>query len=51
MLTRVEELQDAVEGLRDDVVKLQIIQKPQLLKTIREDIASTVTEPSSLKEH
>lgn len=51
VLTKVEELQDSVESLRDDVVKRHITPKPQLLKTIQEDIASTATELSSLKEH
>lgn len=51
VLTKVEELQDSVESLRDDVVKRHITPKPQLLKAIQEDIASTATELSSLKEH
>ncbi|KAI6101321.1 actin interacting protein 3-domain-containing protein [Pisolithus sp. B1] len=51
VLTKVEELQDTVESLRDDVIKRQITPKPQLLKTIREDVMSTATELSSLKDH
>ncbi|KAI6013966.1 actin interacting protein 3-domain-containing protein [Pisolithus microcarpus] len=51
VLTKVEELQDTVESLRDDVIKRQITPKPQLLKTIREDVVSTATELSSLKDH
>ncbi|KAI5984275.1 actin interacting protein 3-domain-containing protein [Pisolithus albus] len=50
-LTKVEELQDTVESLRDDVIKRQITPKPQLLKTIREDVVATATELSSLKDH
>ncbi|KAG6331868.1 hypothetical protein ID866_7224 [Astraeus odoratus] len=51
VLTKVEELQDAVESLRDDVLKRHVTPKPQLLRSIHEDIASTATELSSLKEH
>ncbi|KAG1864863.1 actin interacting protein 3-domain-containing protein [Suillus subluteus] len=50
-LTNVEELQDTVEALRDDVLKRHMTPKPQLVKQIQEDIASTATELTSLKEH
>ncbi|KIK90770.1 hypothetical protein PAXRUDRAFT_831400 [Paxillus rubicundulus Ve08.2h10] len=50
-LTKVEELQDAVEAFKDDVIKRHVTPKPQLLRTIRDDIASTATELTSLKEH
>jgi len=51
VLTKVEELQDTVEALRDDVLKRHMSPKPQLMKQIQEDIASTATELASLKEH
>lgn len=51
VLTKVEELQDTVEALRDDVLKRHMTPKPQLVKQIQEDIASTATELASLKEH
>jgi hypothetical protein len=51
VLTKMEELQDTVEALRDDVLKRHISPKPQLVKQIQEDIASTATELTSLKEH
>jgi hypothetical protein len=51
VLTKVEELQDTVEALRDDVLKRHMSPKPQLVKQIQEDIASTATELASLKEH
>ncbi|KAG1860325.1 actin interacting protein 3-domain-containing protein [Suillus subalutaceus] len=51
VLTKVEELQDTVEALRDDVLKRHMTPKPQLVKQIQEDIASTATELTSLKEH
>ena len=51
VLTKVEELQDAVEGLKDDVAKRHVTPKPHLLKAIQEDVVSTATELSSLKEH
>ncbi|KAH0836312.1 actin interacting protein 3-domain-containing protein [Lanmaoa asiatica] len=51
VLTKIEELQDTVEALKDDVIKRQVTPKPQLLKTIRDDVASTATEVASLKEH
>lgn len=51
VLTKVEELQDTVESLKDDVIKRQVTPKPQLLKTIQEDVASTAAELSSLKDH
>ncbi|KAF8835799.1 AIP3-domain-containing protein [Paxillus ammoniavirescens] len=50
-LTKVEELQDTVEALKDDVIKRHVTPKPHLLKSIQNDIASTATELTSLKEH
>ena len=51
VLTKIEELQDTVEALKDDVIKRQVTPKPQLFKTIQDDVASTSTELASLKEH
>ncbi|KAF9234986.1 actin interacting protein 3-domain-containing protein [Melanogaster broomeanus] len=51
VLTKVEELQDTVEALKEDVIKRHVTPKPQVLKTIQDDITSTATELSSLKEH
>ncbi|KIJ65100.1 hypothetical protein HYDPIDRAFT_27824 [Hydnomerulius pinastri MD-312] len=51
VLTKVEELQDTVEALKEDVIKRQVTPKPGVLKNIQEDIASTAAELSSLKEH
>ena len=51
VLTKVEELQDTVEALRDDVLKRHMTPKPSVVKQIKEDIASTATELASLKEH
>jgi hypothetical protein len=51
VLTKVEELQDTVEALRDDVLKRHMSPKPQLVKQIQEDIVSTAAELASLKEH
>lgn len=51
VLTKIEELQDTVEALKDDVIKRQMTPKSQLLKTIQDDVASSSTELASLKEH
>ena len=51
MLTKVEEMQDAVENLKDDVAKRQATPKPHPLKAIQKDVASTATELLTLKEH
>ena len=51
VLTKIEELQDTVEALKDDVTKRHITPKPQLFKTIQADITSTASELASLKEH
>ncbi|KAG9309504.1 actin interacting protein 3-domain-containing protein [Chiua virens] len=51
VLTKIEELQDTVEGLKDDVIKRQVTPKPHVVKTIQDDMMSTATELATLKEH
>ena len=51
ILTKVEALQDTVENVKEDVLKKHITPKPQLFKTIKEDIDTAATELESLKEH
>ncbi|KAG8215015.1 actin interacting protein 3-domain-containing protein [Butyriboletus roseoflavus] len=51
VLTKIEELQDTIEALKDDVIKRQMTPKPQLFKTIDDDVASTAIELANLKEH
>lgn len=51
VLTKMEELQDTVEALKGDVIKRHVTPKPQLLKTIQDDISSTLSELGSLNEH
>lgn len=51
VLTKIEELQDTVEALKDDVIKRQVTPKPHLLKAIQDDVSSAATELASLKEH
>ncbi|CAK5273998.1 unnamed protein product [Mycena citricolor] len=51
VLTEIEKLQDAVENVKDDVVKRHITPKMQYLKTIKNDIEALSAEMASLKEH
>ncbi|KAL6306126.1 actin interacting protein 3-domain-containing protein [Sparassis latifolia] len=51
VLTRVEELQDIVENIKDDVLKRNVSPKPQILKKVRADMDATAEELRSLKEH
>lgn len=51
VLTKVEELQDTVEGVKDDVLKRNITPKPALFRSIKEDIAKVTTELKSLNDH
>jgi DNA repair exonuclease SbcCD ATPase subunit len=51
VLTKMEELQDTVEGVKDDVIKRQISPKPHVLKAIQDDIKSLTKELESLQEH
>ncbi|KAI9509789.1 actin interacting protein 3-domain-containing protein [Russula earlei] len=51
VLTKMEELQDTVETVKDDVLKRQVSPKPQVLRTIQEGLTTVGTELESLKEH
>lgn len=51
VLTRVEELQDTVENLKDDVLKRFVSPKSNLLKTVSKDMADVSGELESLKEY
>ncbi|TFY56233.1 hypothetical protein EVG20_g9010 [Dentipellis fragilis] len=51
VLTKMEELQDTVEMVKDDVLKRHISPKPSALKAIKEDVVTVATELESLKEH
>jgi hypothetical protein len=51
VLTKVEELQDTVENVKDDVLKRNVTPKPGILKSIKEDISTVAAELKSLKEH
>ncbi|KAI0316864.1 actin interacting protein 3-domain-containing protein [Amylostereum chailletii] len=50
-LTKMEELQDTVEQVKDDVLKRHISPKPHVLKAIKDDIDTVAAELESLKEH
>jgi hypothetical protein len=50
-LTRMEELQDLVETVKDDVLKRQITPKPQVMKTIKDDVAALAAELKALEDH
>ncbi|KAI0085852.1 actin interacting protein 3-domain-containing protein [Irpex rosettiformis] len=51
VLTKMEELQDTVEAIKDDVLKRNVSPRPQLLKNVKADIASASAELESLKDH
>ncbi|KAI0298802.1 actin interacting protein 3-domain-containing protein [Multifurca ochricompacta] len=51
VLTKMEELQDTVESVRDDVLKRHVSPKPQVLRSIKEGLTTASTELESLKEH
>ncbi|KAG9037546.1 Bud site selection protein 6 [Tulasnella sp. JGI-2019a] len=48
VLTKIEELQDLVEGLRDDVLKRHISPKSNLIKSLKADIEASQKELDSL---
>ncbi|OCH91403.1 AIP3-domain-containing protein [Obba rivulosa] len=50
-LTKMEELQDTVEGIRDDVLKRNVSPRPQVLKQMQADMDAVAAELVSLKEH
>jgi hypothetical protein len=51
VLTKMEELQDTVENVKDDVLKRHISPRPQVLKAIKGDVESLANELTSLKDH
>lgn len=51
VLTKIEELQDMVEGLKDDVLKRHISPKAGVMKTLMADVAASRKELEALKEH
>ncbi|GJE90397.1 AIP3 domain-containing protein [Phanerochaete sordida] len=51
VLTRMEELQDTVEAIKDDVLKRNISPRPQVLKKIKDDVQAVSGELQSLKDH
>lgn len=51
VLTRMEELQDMVEGIKDDVLKRNVSPKAFLLKQVRGDIDAVATELQTLRDH
>lgn len=51
VLTKIEELQDTVENLKDDVLKRNINPRATLLKNVSKDISDVSTELQSLKEY
>lgn len=50
-LTRVEELQDTVENLKDDVLKRHVSPRSFVVKNVSKDIAEVTAELNSLKEY
>ncbi|KAH9059831.1 actin interacting protein 3-domain-containing protein [Lactarius vividus] len=51
VLTKMEELEYTVEGVKDDVLKRLLSQKPQVLWAINEDLSTVGAELQSLTEH
>ncbi|CDO68150.1 hypothetical protein BN946_scf184938.g2 [Trametes cinnabarina] len=51
VLTQMEELQDTVEGIKDDVLKRNVSPKSLLLKKVKGDIETVSAELQSLKDH
>lgn len=51
VLTKVEELQDTVEQLKDDVLKRFVSPKSNVVKTLSKDIAEVAAELDSLNEY
>jgi hypothetical protein len=51
VLTKMEELQDTVEQVKDDVLKRQISPKQGVLRGIRDGLAEIDAELASLREH
>lgn len=51
VLTKMEELQDTVETVKDDVLRRHISPKPQVLRSVNEGLSTVGTELESLTEH
>ena len=51
VLTKMEELQDVVEAIKDDVLKRNVSPRPQALKSVKADIEAVAAELQSLKDH
>ena len=51
VLTRMEELQDLVEGIKDDVLKRNVSPKALVLKQVRADVDAVAAELQSLRDH
>ncbi|EPQ56556.1 AIP3-domain-containing protein [Gloeophyllum trabeum ATCC 11539] len=51
VLTKMEELQDLVENVKDDVLKRHVTPKPQVLRAIKDDVDRVSAELESLREH
>lgn len=51
VLTKMEELQDTVESVKDDVLKRNVSPKANVLRSVKEDTAAMAAELESLKEH
>ncbi|THG95547.1 hypothetical protein EW026_g6130 [Hermanssonia centrifuga] len=51
VLTKMEELQDTVEAIKEDVVKRNVTPRPQVLKSVKADIDAVAAELQNLKDH
>ncbi|KAF9517967.1 hypothetical protein BS47DRAFT_1482919 [Hydnum rufescens UP504] len=51
ILTKVDDLQDTVEALRDDVIKRQISPKVNVMKALKTEISASAQELETLKEY
>jgi hypothetical protein len=50
-LTKIEELTDALENLKADVVKRQVVPTPTVMRQLKSDIDACSTELDSLSQH
>ncbi|CCM06684.1 uncharacterized protein FIBRA_08971 [Fibroporia radiculosa] len=50
-LTKMEELQDTVENIKEDVIKRNVSPKPLVIKAVKADMEAVTAELQSLKEH
>lgn len=51
VLTKMEELQDTIESIKDDVLKRNVSPRPLVLKSVKEDCAAIAKELEDLKDH